>query len=239
MITREELKRVKSLQSKKFREQYSEFVVEGEKCVNELIKSDYMIKQIYSVDIEMYPSAEKISEKDLSRMSSLKTPNNVIAVVEQNEDCINYDELQSELSIVLCSLQNPGNMGTIIRTADWFGVKNIICSKDTVDIYNPKIVQATMGSMFRVNVQYVDLIEFFESNEVKQMNKYSAEIEGESIYLTEKEKNGLIILGNESNGVPENISSYAKKITIPKFNTKTESLNVSIAAGIILSEFKK
>lgn len=240
MLTKNEIKHIKFLQQKKYREEHAEFIVEGKKSVNELLNSEIELVQLYAVDTAEYPDANQISNKDLARISSLKNPNNVLAVAKQPNRELKYDELKNELTVVLCDINNPGNLGTIIRACDWFGIKNIICSQNSVDLFNPKTIQSAMGSLFRVKVHYTDISEFLANEELKETTIYSAEIEGENLYSANKDSKGIIIFGNESNGVDKEISQLADiKLTIPRFNDTTESLNLSMAVGITLSEFKR
>ena len=170
MLTNNEITFIKSLQLKKYRDKNSLFIVEGEKVVNELIESDFLIEKIYAttdwydinfskIDIDLF---YKVSPKELKRISSLKSPNNVLAVVKKRNLSINLDAL-GKITLVLDNLQDPGNLGTIIRSSHWFNVSNIICSKNTVDVYNPKVIQSTMGSLFKLNVYYEDLVPFLKS----------------------------------------------------------------------------
>ncbi len=240
MLSISQKKYVNSLQQKKFRTQYSTFVVEGLKIVNELLKSDYEVETIFATSSWLKNNSSKeaihVTEKELSQLSSLKTPNEVLAVVKQKETQLL--DLKSTITIALDHIQDPGNLGTIIRTADWFGVKNIICSEDCVDVYNPKVIQATMGSLFRVNVVYTDLKEFFD--EYKDLTVYGALLEGDNVYNVKLKSEGAVLLmGNESKGIAEELIPYVtNKIAIPKFGN-AESLNVGIATAIICFESKR
>ena len=182
MITANQKKFVKSLAQKKFRTEYNCFVVEGEKLVHELIDSDFEIEVIYAlknwIEENQHDKAEEVSAKELASISLLKTPNQVLAVVKQKKEPL--PNTINSFSIVLDKIQDPGNLGTIIRTADWFGIKTIICSDDSVDVYNPKVIQATMGSLFRVNVVYTNLTDFFK--EYNSLSVYGAMLDGENVY---------------------------------------------------------
>ena len=239
MITANQKKFVKSLSQKKFRNIHKCFVVEGIKMVEELLTSNFDIHSIYAVkdclvNLNNY-DVITISEKELLSISSFKTPNQILAVVNYKENDI--ADIDNNFSIVLDNIQDPGNLGTIIRTADWFGIKNIICSNNSVDIYNPKVIQATMGSIFRVKVCYTDLRELI-SNTSK--NVYAAVIEGEDVYKTKlNQNNSYLLMGNESKGISEELLPLIKhKITIPKKGL-AESLNVSVATAILCAEFVK
>ena len=228
--------------------------------VNELIASNYKIKYIFAIN-EWKPKADKaisilqnISLKELKTISNLKTPNKVLAIAEQSEIELRLPDLEGKLSLVLDKIQDPGNMGTILRIADWFGVENIICSNDSVEIYNPKVVQATMGSIFRVKVFYTDLKDFlYKAKYESDLNIYGTTLDGKNIYNRKLESNGLIILGNESEGISDELIPFIdEKLLIPNFTIgdpdsyrdtnsdgKPESLNVAVATSIVCSEFKR
>lgn len=271
MLSKNQIKFVSSLKLKKIREQENLFIAEGTKVVNELLESDFCVKEIYGIpayfektevrsqDAEyriqnlekggktgFIPKKIEISESELKKISSLSTPNQVLAIVEIPNYNLAKENLTNQLSIALDDLQDPGNLGTIIRVADWFGIKNIICSNNTVDVYNPKVVQATMGSISRVNVHYVDLIKFFEATTPSNqpIKVYGAFLNGDNIYTKKLSSNGIILFGNESKGISTNLIEYInEKISIPSFSISSsngaESLNVAISAGIICSEFRR
>ena len=204
--------------------------------VKELVKSDFEIEAVYGVeDLNSYPSIIEITEKELASISLLKTPNKYFAVARQK----NFTNTSSEgLTLMLDNIQDPGNLGTIIRIADWFGVSTIVCSPTCVDLYNPKVVQATMGSLFRLTVIYTNLISYLEDNKHKSI--YGALLGGESIYETNISKdNSILIMGNESKGISEDLIPYVNHhITIPQFG-KAESLNVAVATAILCSEYRR
>jgi TrmH family RNA methyltransferase len=238
MISKSNIKLIKSLQQKKFRDELNLFVVEGEKMVQESLqwKSEYLVDLYYTSDSiirENIIDKEKmnlISEKELKQISSLQTPNKSLAVFKKWP----YSDHKFRFYIALDGVQDPGNMGTIMRLADWFGVKKILCSKETVDCFNPKVVQATMGAIFRVDVEYVDLTETFE---MLNLPIYGALLEGENIYSKPLTPKGILLLGNEGKGISENLQkSINFPISIPRFG-QAESLNVSAAGAILLSEF--
>lgn len=239
MVSKSQIKLIKSLSQKKYRYQHKLFVVEGEKGVRELLDSDFELFAIFASENKYGVSSEKFyqsSNIDLKKISFLKTAPDVLAVFKiADKKCAE----SSGLKVVLDGVRDPGNLGTIIRLCDWFGVQELICSQDTVDCYNPKVVQATMGSLSRVRVRYADILEMLrESNEFI----YGTLLEGENIYTGELEDSGYLILGNEANGISEDIQkTITRKITIPQFgsNQKTESLNVATATAIALSEFKR
>jgi len=240
MLSLSQKKHVNSLKQKKFRTTFNSFVIEGVKMVEELLQSDYEVEEIYATADWIRNNLEidciVVSEKELGQISSLKSPNKVLAVVKQKEK--NGSDFSTKLTIALEKLQDPGNMGTIIRTADWFGVDTILCSEDSVDIYNPKVIQATMGSFFRVNIVYVDLPEFFTSNE--DLIVYGALLNGENVYQKTLKSEGVVLLmGNESKGISDELLPFvSEKVTIPNFG-KAESLNVATATAILCSECKR
>lgn len=213
-------------------------MVEGNKIISELPKSNIKIKEIYSTDAKNLgftgiPVIE-ITEHELKKISFLQHPKDSIAVCELHVDP-NFKE--RDIQLVLDGIQDPGNLGTIIRLADWFGIEQIICSEDTVDCYNPKVIQASMGSFTRVNMVYCNLVDYL--SETKNSN-VGTDMEGENIYQFEKPKKLNLIMGNEGKGLRNETEQLLhKKISIPRFgrSQSTESLNVSMAAGIILGQF--
>ena len=241
MINKNLIKFVKSLQNKKNRISHSSFVVESPKNVLELLNSDYEILQLFATKswiennkIDYPVLLNKVSEKELQRMSSLKTSSDVLAIVKIpfTIDKFNF----SGVNIILDNIKDPGNLGTIIRICDWFGVKNIFCSITTVDVYNSKVVQSTMGSIFRVNVIYTDL--YILINDIpEEVNVYAAVMNGELLNSLSIKGDSLIVFGNESSGISEEVNNLIKnKITINKTGN-AESLNVSVSAAIILNKF--
>ncbi|PJB15501.1 MAG: RNA methyltransferase [Flavobacteriales bacterium CG_4_9_14_3_um_filter_32_8] len=240
MLSANQKKFVNSLKQKKFRNQHNCFVVEGFKMVEELLLSNFETETIFALSdwATHHPNlkVEVISENELNSISSLITPNKVIAIVKQKEKIIS--DLSQSLSIVLDDIQDPGNFGTIIRTADWFGITNIICSENCVDVYNPKVIQATMGSLFRANVFYTNLTTFFSKNQ--NLTVYGALLNGENVSQKKlKSKGSILLMGNESKGISKNLIPFVtEKITIPKFG-KAESLNVATATAILCFECKR
>ena len=235
MLSRNQIKFIQSLKQKKFRLQYQLFVVEGEKLVNEFLNSDWEIEQIYATK-EWEGESVEVTNKELERISSLKTPNKVLAIVK-----IPFEKsiISENLVLALDAVKDPGNLGTIIRLADWFGVQHIICSEDCVELYNPKVVQASMGSISRVQVQYVDLQSTLESMADYQV--YAAVMDGKSIFSIEKLEKIIILMGSESHGVSQELLELThQKITIPKSEkSQAESLNVANACGIILAQLSR
>lgn len=213
------------------------FLVEGNKIISELPNSNFKIKEIFSTNPQNLNFKEtlvhQIAENELKKISFLQNPKDSVAVCELNEESKLNDQ---NIQLVLDGIQDPGNLGTIIRLADWFGIEQIICSEDTVDFYNPKVIQASMGSFTRVNIVYCNLVEYL--SETKNTN-IGTDMDGENIYTFEKPEKINLILGNEGKGMREETEKLLhKKISIPRFgkSQSTESLNVSMAAGIILGQ---
>lgn len=225
------------MDKKKFRQKYNLFLVEGNKTIVELFNSNFKIKEIFSTDPQKLDrediSITHISENELKKISFLQNPKDSIAVCYLNDEKKISD---TKLQLVLDGIQDPGNMGTIIRLADWFGIEQIICSKDTVDFYNPKVIMASMGSFTRVNIVYEDLTDYLE---ITQNVNIGTDMDGENIYTFTRPEKMNLILGNEGNGMRlETEKLVEKSIMIPRFgkSQSTESLNVSMAAGIILGQ---
>lgn len=235
-LSQNKIKQIRCLQQKKCRDEQNLFVVEGEKMVEEVLMtaSEKVVFCIstadfdseYKNDIEWY----QCDEETLKRCSSLKTPNKVIAVVRK----MNVPEMNSPFLLALDAVQDPGNMGTIMRLADWFGVSKIICSRTTVDVYNPKVIQASMGAFLRIQVEYTDLQSYFQNT---RLPVFGALLEGENIYKITVQPEGILLMGNEGNGISEELKPFiTHPVSIPR-RGGAESLNVSIATGILLSEF--
>ncbi|MCC7331805.1 MAG: RNA methyltransferase [Flavobacteriales bacterium] len=225
------------MQLKKFRTQYGTFLVEGKKLIEELRMSDFEIEQIYSTEnLQQINSVVSISEAEMKSISALSTPSPFLAVVKQKKNLV-YQE-KNNLTLVLDQIKDPGNLGTIIRTADWFGISQIICSHNCVDVYNPKVVQATMGSIFRVSVFYDELEEFFKKN--KQIPVFAADLDGKNVLKTPIfQKKSFMLMGSESFGITKNLHQFiTQKITIPSYGS-AESLNVSVATGILCSIYRQ
>jgi TrmH family RNA methyltransferase len=240
MVSKSQLKYIQSLGQKKYRDEAGVFVAEGPKLVKELVQSKNVeLLQIFALNEwieeneDLFPSitVTTTSETELERISQLKTPNKVLAVLKKFEP--NQPVIKERISLVLDTIQDPGNLGTIIRIADWFGISQIICSEDCADMYNSKVVQATMGSIARVNVFYTDLPELLR--QLPGVRIYAAMLEGKDVTKMTTIKEGLIIIGNESIGIDTELLQYAnEKISIPRKGS-AESLNAAVAAGIILS----
>ncbi len=238
MITKNQIKLIVSLHQKKNRIENQMFIVEGEKGIRELLQSQFHLMHIYQTS-SVFDDVDDglktiISESDLKKISALTTANNCLAIFK----IIEYKPLEnSGLILVLDDIRDPGNLGTIIRLCDWFGINQLVCTPETVDVFNPKVVQATMGSLTRVAVNYQNIENFITNC---NMPIFGTFMEGQNIYKTNLPKNGLIIMGNEANGISKSIEKLVTdKLMIPRFGNiqKTESLNVATATAIILSEF--
>jgi TrmH family RNA methyltransferase len=236
MVSDRQIKIIKSLKHKKNRIKHNLFVAEGDKTIVELILSGFKINSLYSTNSQIEDvknSVVQLSKLELNKISNLSNPKNSLAVFEiPNSKDINYNRL----IIGLDNISDPGNLGTIIRLCDWFGVEDLICSFDSVDCYNPKVIQASMGSISRVNITYLDLQNSLESNSLKTYGTY---MQGDSIYEVDEIQKGVILFGNEANGINPNLSKFIdKRLSIPRFGKlkKTESLNVANALSIVLSE---
>ncbi len=235
-LSQNKIKQIRCLQQKKCRDEHNLFVVEGEKMVEEVLMSapsqvEFCVSTAdfnseHTTGVEWY----QCDEETLKRCSSLKTPNKVIAVVRK----MVFPETRTSFVLALDAVQDPGNMGTIMRLADWFGVEKIICSRTTVDVYNPKAIQASMGAFLRIQVDYTDLKSYFQET---RLPVFGALLEGENIYKTVVQPAGILLMGNEGNGISEELKQFiTHPISIPR-RGGAESLNVSIATGILLSEF--
>lgn len=239
MVVKSQIKFIKNLQLKKYRAQNKLFVVEGIKTVQELLNSSLKVYKIYVTDSTILGQKgsfiEVISEGDLKKMSGLSTPNKVLGVFHiPVPGPLDF----SDWVLALDDVRDPGNLGTIIRLCDWFGIKNLMCSSNSVDCYNPKVLQATMGSISRVNIVYGDLQRVLSNSEVPI---YGAFMDGAEVYNEKFPQGGILVMGNEANGVSEAIGALVgKKISIPQFGPKTtESLNVATATAILLSEIRR
>jgi len=249
MLSKNKIKLINSLSLKKNRDEEGLFIAEGEKIIKELIDAHFDITTIICSDklSERYTSSnyETIiaTDAEMKKISSLKTPSQIMAICRKKNTLLNVDNLTNELTIALDDIQDPGNMGTIIRLASWFGIKKIICSNHTVDCYNPKVIQATMGSIAHVDIHYTDLLELLSKINKKNLPVYGTFLDGENIYETELTRNGIIVFGNEGNGISKEIEELTShKLLIPPYKQEiqnVESLNVSIATSIVCAEFRR
>ena len=246
-LSKNKIKYIQSLKDKKHRAEYCTFVAEGKKMVTELLpvmKCQLLLATREYLDTFSPGNAEEIIEvsvEDLSKAGFVKTPQQVLGIFYQPRHNVDNLKIEDKLSIALDGIQDPGNMGTIVRLADWYGIENIFCSKDTVDIYNPKTVQATMGAIARVKVHYIDLADFLSAN--SDFHIYGTLLDGKNIYTETITPNGIIVMGNEGNGIrPEIEALLNKKLYIPNYphgRSTSESLNVAIATAIICAEFRR
>ncbi|UJH91050.1 RNA methyltransferase [Antarcticibacterium sp. 1MA-6-2] len=240
MVSKSQIKLITSLEQKKGRSKTGLFMVEGRKGIAELLSSPFKLHSLFTAEDIFVSPQEKtftITQAELKKISRLKTAQTAVALFEiPTEKRVNTQKL----IVALDGVRDPGNLGTIIRLCDWFGIEDLVCSVDTVDCYNPKVVQATMGSITRVNIVYKNLLQFLEEN--PSAPKWGTFLDGSNIYKSEISEKGIIILGNEANGISSEIEEViSSKIHIPQFGTaaETESLNVATATAIVLSEFKR
>jgi TrmH family RNA methyltransferase len=245
-LSKNKLKYIRSLKEKKFRSEYKVFMAEGNKMINDLLPflrcqlliatSDFL-DSVDTTDIE---EVIEVDDSQLAQASFLQNPQQALAVFYQPESREEIN-IENELALALDGIQDPGNMGTIVRLADWYGIRHIFCSQDTVDVYNPKVVQATMGALARVKIHYMDLVVFLTQN--RHLPIYGTFLNGEDMYRKEITANGIIVMGNEGNGIrPEVEELIAAKLYIPNYpagNPTSESLNVAIAAAVICAEFRR
>jgi TrmH family RNA methyltransferase len=244
-LTKNEIKFLKSLQTKREREESKLFIVEGEKMVSELFtQTKFEIKIIYfteDYDVNLIPNSvnsQQVANKDLDRITSFKKANKVFAVVKQQQNTtIDYSE--DNLILVLDDVNDPGNLGTIIRTADWFGITQIIASEKTVELYNSKVIQSSMGAVYRMNYMVTNLVHEIKNLKQNNFQVSGAIIKGDNIYKTKLPAKTALIMGSESHGIGEELLKLIDlEISIPNFG-QTESLNVAMATGILLSEYKR
>ena len=242
MLSKSRIKLITSLKLKKYREQHGLFVVEGLKTISEFLNSNFELEALYTVNPFEGVSGDKqfvVAEPALQKVSFLQRTNSALAVFKFKPQ---QPVKESGLVVALDNVRDPGNLGTIIRLCDWFGVNELVCSSGTVDCFNPKVVQATMGSLTRVNITYCDLNTFI-AERAESQNIYGTFMDGVSVYDAETSLGeGVVVMGNEANGItPEIEALVSHKITIPRFGNlqQTESLNVATAAAITLSEFKR
>ncbi len=239
MLSKNQVRFINSLRRKKIRKSKGLFLAEGKKLVLDLLNSDIQVDMIYGLSGFECPEpyiAQQISERELRSISSLTAPNEVLAIFKIPET---KPVLKKGLAVALDDVNDPGNLGTIIRLCDWFDIPQILCSQNTVDCYNPKVVQSSMGSLARVQINYLDLADHLK-NEKRTI--YGTFMEGQSLYQTSFEKDGILVMGNEANGISEEIRHLVnKELSIPRFGTqqKTESLNVAMATAIFLSEMRR
>ena len=251
MVTKSEIRLVRDLADKRTRDAEGLFVAEGEKLIGEMLRSDLRIRTVYALEgvfaaeRRRAPEAlfREVSPAEMARLSHLKTAGRALAVVEIPHRPLNRQTLGEELVLALDEVQNPGNLGTIIRLADWYGIGDIICSPATADCFNPKVVQATMGAILRVRVHYTPLAPFLREAAGRGLPVYGTFLEGDDIYRTELTPAGVLVMGNEGRGVtPAVAAASTRKLFSPPSpagRRTTESLNVAMATGIVCSEFRR
>lgn len=240
MVSKNQIKLITSLQQKKYRKQEQLFFAEGVKVVQELLHSNFELQDLFTTkqDFLTVPKnkVHAISEAELKKISALTTPNTCLAVFKIPKA---KEMVEKGLIVALDDVRDPGNLGTIIRLCDWFGIETLFCSEESVDIYNPKVVQATMGSISRVNVVYGNLETFLSQTKLPVFGTF---MDGKNIFQEKLPKEGIIVMGNEANGISSSVEKLvSERIAIPRFGNLqvTESLNVATATAIILSEFKR
>ena len=242
-MTKAEIQFIRSLADKRVRDAEQLFVAEGDKLIGEILQSGLRIRNIYALEGHFDGRAETVTAKEMERISQLKTASSSLAVVEQPRHKTPAQAPANRLTLALDGVQNPGNLGTIIRLADWFGVEDIFCSEDTADCFNPKVVQATMGAILRVRVHYLKLADFLKRTAESGVEVYGTMLDGDNIYDAELQQNGVIVMGNEGKGVSEECArSFTHKLLIPTYPADrqgSESLNVAMATGIVCAEFRR
>lgn len=251
MLGKNKIKLLRSLQQKKYRKKYNLFYVEGIKNTREILKSGWEVMEIIGTpqllqqveNIKKGITNSTITPGEYKKISGLKTPPDIMVVCKIPELAVDPGAIENSLNLVLDSVTDPGNLGTIIRTAHWFGIQNIICSLSCVDVFNPKVVQSAMGSITHINIIYTNLIPFLEKQKSKGHAIYGAFLKGTSLYQTQLSKKGFLVLGNESNGISSDVEeTITQKLHIPQFTNSTDnmdSLNVSIACAVFCSEFSR
>ncbi len=262
MLTKSKLSLLRALRQKKFRNEHGLFVAEGDKLVPEILQSNFAVESLFATPdwlkenskiVKKAGETVSITKDELARISSLVTPQHVLAVVKMPEYVLTTKELLSTYTILLDGIRDPGNLGTIIRIADWFGIRDIICSPDSAEAWNPKVVQASMGSLLRVRIHEMEPAKFLEDlkhcaekEKIKAPEVYGTFMEGESIYKTKFDSTGVIVIGNEANGINVLTEKHiGKKITIPLiplYNSeqgRPESLNAAVATAIVCAELRR
>ncbi len=251
VLSKNKIKLIRSLDLKKNRQATGLFIAEGTKLVFDLLHAEVEISEVYCTDA-VFPQLksckhdfkiELVGKEELARISFLKSTPEIVAIFRIPERVIDWNEIQNELTLVLDTIQDPGNLGTIVRLADWFGIRNIICSEETADLYNPKVIQSTMGAFARVKVHYVALPPFLVRAKQFNIPIYGTFLDGENLYTCELTANGLILMGNEGNGISAELADQISvKINIPSYPPgviTSESLNVAVATTVVCSEFRR
>ena len=240
MVSKNQIKLITGLQQKKYRKQHKLFIAEGIKVVQELLNSNFELQELYTTQSVFQGVATTkiipVTDAELKKISALTTPNTCLGVFKMPDE---RQPATKGLIVALDDVRDPGNLGTIIRLCDWFGVEHLVCSEQSVDLYNPKVVQATMGSIARVNVVYTDLENYIANTTLPVLGTF---MDGENVYTQQLPQEGIIVMGNEANGISKAIEQkVTQKIAIPRFGKvqETESLNVATATAILLSEFRR
>lgn len=243
-MTKADIQLVRSLADKRGRAEHGLFVAEGEKLIGELRASHLRVRRIFALEgVFEGPGVETLTPRDMERLSLLKTAGNSLALVEIPRYRLAPEALAGRLTLALDDVQNPGNLGTIVRLADWFGIRDIVCSEATADCFNPKVVQATMGAILRVRVHYTDLARLLAGAAAQGLPVYGTFLEGENLYDAELSAEGIVVMGNEGRGVTSAVArTVTRKLFIPPYPADrrgSESLNVAMAAGIVCAEFRR
>lgn len=244
MLTKNTIKQIASLKQQKFRKELGLFVVEGRKMTEELLHSNFEIVGVYATeafltDYPAFSEAETVTEVQMQQMSGQDTPPGILSVVKIPQQ--GEIKTTSRLILALDGIANPGNMGTLIRTAEWFGIHDIVCSKDCVELWNPKVVQATMGSLFRVKVWESDLAIYLHHAKDEGNSIYGALLEGENLFQMQAKPEGILVIGSESHGIRADVlPCITHPVTIPRVDdSMTESLNAAVAGAILMAEMTK
>lgn len=244
MITKADIQLVRSLADKRARDEHSLFVAEGAKLISELRESHLRVRRIFALDgVFDSPDIDIATPKEMERLSHLKTPSNSLALVEIPRYTLRPEELCGRLTLAMDDVQNPGNMGTIVRLADWFGIGDIVCSPSTADCFNPKVVQATMGAILRVRVHYTELAPWLERMRSLGEEVYGTFLDGDDIYRGELSTHGVLVMGNEGRGIrPATERLVSRRLFIPPYPADrrgSESLNVAVATAVACAEFRR
>lgn len=240
MVSKNQIKLITSLQHKKYRIEHQLFIAEGVKVIQELLQSNFVLEQLFVTDVifDTLNISRKtlINEQDMKKISALNSPSSSLAIFKIPAET----KIETKgLIVALDDIRDPGNLGTIIRLCDWFGVNQILCSENSVDVYNPKVIQSTMGSVARVKINYLDLNDFITNTSLPIFGTF---MDGATIYKEKLPLEGVLVFGNEANGISASLENKIKnRLAIPRFGSiqQTESLNVATAAAIFLSEFKR
>ena len=242
-MTKKEIAEIKKLAQKKYRYEQGLFVVEGVKAIKEIVEAGFAVEILYTTTPNELPvkKACMISTTEMERISFLQTPTSYLALVRIPQKTDSPKIFKDELTLALDEVQDPGNLGTIIRLADWFGIRKIVCSMNTADCFNPKVVQATMGAIARIKIVYCDLQEVLKDAQYRHIPIFGTFMNGDNIYTSKLPQNGVLVMGNEGSGIGKEIEPLVtQRLTIPSFKTENvESLNVAIATAICCSEFKR